>query len=582
MCSSKTYVALIAALLLPAIVPTVLVANESNRTHHLSGNKRHTLWIPGDYQHQDNKVDVLVNFHGSAPLVQSSTRFAGLNCAVISVNYAGLSSVYRVPFSNDRRLFATLLEEALKVLRAKPNIPDDAEWGKVAISSFSAGFGAVREILKTQDYFDRIDGIYMVDSMYSGYVGDGTGSIKQGVVHPGLMKDFLRFAQATANGDKVMIVTHCVGPTPGYASTRETADYLLEKLDIQPEPVDIEVQLPPEAELSKGKLNLYRQAKQKGFSLYGSPGSNVQDHGEHLRHMAYFLPGLPLAKQDAQTVAREKHPSAESGSVHEVTIHADIPFTEVDGVELLLNLHLPKNVDNPPLVMFIHGGGWKNGDRSRCRMCWVATSGYAVASIEYRLSHEGTFPAQIHDCKGALRWLRAHQDKYGYDAERVVVAGTSAGGHLAALMGTSGGVTQLEGTTAGHTDQSSLVQGAIDYYGPSDFILRAKNQPSKTDDPKGSVYQLLGGPVSQNQDKARLASPAFHVDSSDPPLLIIHGENDKTVHLAQSKRLAALYKDKNLDVQLRVEPGKGHGWRPPSEDEKSQVLNFLEKQLRKK
>ena len=114
--------------------------------------------------------------------------------------------------------------------------------------------------------------------------------------------------------------------------------------------------------------------------------------------------------------------------------------------------------------MFIHGGGWKGGARSNSKLNWVAGHGYAVASIEYRFSQEALFPAQILDCKGALRWLRAHQKEYGYDASRVVVAGTSAGGHLAALTGTSGDVEDLEGDTGGNADQSSRVQGVIDYY----------------------------------------------------------------------------------------------------------------------
>ena len=270
-----------------------------DRTLRLPGDRRHILCIPGGYQIQGKAIDVLINFHGHAPLVCSSVRAAGLNCVLISVNYAGLSSVYRVSFSNDRQLFATILNEALEVLRAEPEFPQDVQWGQLAISSFSAGFGGVREILKSPDYFDRIAGIYMVDSLYCGYVGDETESVKEGVVHPGLMHDFLRFAQAAAEGEKVMIVTHCVGPTPGYASTLETADYLLDKLELRPQPVDIVVKAPVDAKGAAGTLRLYRQAARKGFSLYGSPGPNETDHGEHLRHMAHWLPGLPLAKRDA-------------------------------------------------------------------------------------------------------------------------------------------------------------------------------------------------------------------------------------------------------------------------------------------
>ena len=270
-----------------------------DRTLQLPSDARHTLWIPRDYRHHDNTVDVLFDFHGYPPRVRASAHLAGLNCVVISVQYAGLSSVYRTPFSKDRQLFATILDEALSALRAEPDFANDAQWGQLAITSFSAGFGAVREILKTNDYFDRIAGIYMVDSLYCGYIGDGTDAVREGVVHPGLMKDFLRFAQAAADGDKVMIITHCMVPTPGYASTCETADYLLDQLNLAPTPVDISVRLPPEVEGAAEPLRLYRKAVRKGFSLYGSHGVAANDHVGHLRHMAYWLPGLPLAKREA-------------------------------------------------------------------------------------------------------------------------------------------------------------------------------------------------------------------------------------------------------------------------------------------
>lgn len=281
-----------------------------DRVVALPSDSRHTLWVPKDYQLRDKselgnkQVDLLVDFHGSPAFVRNSSRLAGLNCVVISVKYGGLSSVYRRPFSADRKLFDTILSEALVELRAHHDFPDDVEWGRLAVSSFSAGFGAVRELLKTPAYFDRIDGILMVDSLYCGYVGDGTETVQQGVVHPGLMKDFLRFAQQSAQGEKVMIITHCDGPTPGYASTRETADYLLEKLKLTPQPIDTVVKLPAAAQAGPGKLQLYRQAVRKGFSLYGSPGPNETDHGEHLRHIAHWLPGLPLAKRRVTEVAR--------------------------------------------------------------------------------------------------------------------------------------------------------------------------------------------------------------------------------------------------------------------------------------
>lgn len=264
---------------------------------------------------------------------------------------------------------------------------------------------------------------------------------------------------------------------------------------------------------------------------------------------------------------------------NDVELLEKIEFAKPDDVSLLLDLHMPKGVENPPLLMFIHGGGWKSGDRKRCRLSWVAKHGYAVASIEYRLSQESLFPAQIQDCKGALRWLRAKAGEYGYDASKVVVAGTSAGGHLSALMGTSGGVAALEGKTAGYAEQSSRVQGVIDYYGPSDFVKRSENQPTKTDKPDGGVYRLLGGPVQENLEAARVASPATYISEDDPPLLILHGDKDKTVFLDQSEWFAKLYTEAGLDVHLEVFEGAGHGW-PRTPREKELVLDFLAKHLK--
>jgi acetyl esterase/lipase len=272
------------------------------------------------------------------------------------------------------------------------------------------------------------------------------------------------------------------------------------------------------------------------------------------------------------------------GSEEGVKVVRDIVYAEPEGAReaLMLDFYLPEEVGAPPLVLFIHGGGWKGGSRARCQLAWLAEEGYAVASIDYRLSDEALFPAQIHDCKGALRWLRdeVRQEEYGYNAERVVVAGTSAGGHLAALLGVTGGVEALEGSTAGVEGQSSRVQGIIDYFGPTDFILRSQHQPSKTDKAAGSVYKLLGGPVPEKQALARLASPAFHVSDDDPPLLILHGENDQTVYLRQSERLLKIYEEKGLEVQLHVEPGGGHGWKGPGEVERELVLEFLKRHTR--
>lgn len=260
---------------------------------------------------------------------------------------------------------------------------------------------------------------------------------------------------------------------------------------------------------------------------------------------------------------------------HTVKLIPDIEFAKPDGVTLLMNLRLPEGVENPPLVMFIHGGSWRTGDRKSGRIDWLAGHGFAVADIEYRLSQEALFPAQIHDCKGALRWLRANAKTYGYDADRVVVAGTSAGGHLATLLGTSAGVAALEGDTGGNAEQSSRVLGILDYYGPSDFESRSKTHPEKCEDPAGGVYQLLGGKVSENLEAARLASPVTHITADDPPLLILHGDKDNTVKFDQTEILRDRYRAAGLEVNLYIKAGAGHGWREPDAQEKKIVIDTL-------
>lgn len=260
---------------------------------------------------------------------------------------------------------------------------------------------------------------------------------------------------------------------------------------------------------------------------------------------------------------------------------ADVVIATLDGKELKLDLYLPEGTENPPLVVFIHGGGWRNNSYKKCLTPWLTEYGFAVASISYRLTDVATFPAQIHDCKGAVRWLRAHAEEYGYDATRVGVTGTSAGGHLAAMMGvSSGGDEKLEGDVAGHLDQSSQVQAVVDYYGPTDFVLRSQNQPTKTEKEDSPVRLLLGVPASEDLEKAKLASPAFYVTEDDPPLLIIHGDKDTTVYLDQSERIAAEYEKLGLPVKLEVVAGAGHGGKECfSQPYRDQVAAFFKEHL---
>ncbi|MCA9043249.1 MAG: serine hydrolase [Planctomycetaceae bacterium] len=265
----------------------------------------------------------------------------------------------------------------------------------------------------------------------------------------------------------------------------------------------------------------------------------------------------------------------------ETRVIKDVEYASVDGNSLKLDLYLPA-ADNPPLVVWIHGGGWRNGSKDRCPVTWLTGHNYAVASISYRLTDKAVFPAQIHDCKGAVRWLRAHAKEYGYSAKNLAVAGSSAGGHLATLLGTTSDVKELEGNVGGNADCSSRVDAIVDFFGPVDFIQRTKSQPNKTTEEGSPVRLLLGGPANEKVELARLASPAFHVTKDDPPVLIFHGSKDNTVLMAQSERLVSACTEAGVPVTLNVLEGLGHGGNGFFDGEnQTKLVAFLDEHLKK-
>ena len=237
----------------------------------------------------------------------------------------------------------------------------------------------------------------------------------------------------------------------------------------------------------------------------------------------------------------------------------NLHYAEVDGKPLLLDLYLPEKPEGSPLVVWVHGGGWKSGSKQNCFVKWLSNFGYTVASINYRLVDVAKWPAQLHDCKGAIRWLRANAKTYGYNPDCVIAAGASAGGHLVALLGTTGDNDELEGTVGGNGDQSSRVQAVVDYYGATDFPLRSKTQSWKVNKPGSVVYNLLGGPANQFVDKAKQASAKFHVTSDDAPLLVFHGVKDTTVLINQTDAIEEAYKKHNLPVAVYRLEDAGHG-----------------------
>ncbi|MBK34811.1 MAG: lipase [Gemmatimonadetes bacterium] len=197
-------------------------------------------------------------------------------------------------------------------------------------------------------------------------------------------------------------------------------------------------------------------------------------------------------------------------------------FATIHGRELYLDLYVPETPHC--LIIWVHGGRWWRGSRDACPTELV-DKGYALASVDYRLATEAVFPAQVHDIKSAIRFLRVHTDSLGYPASRMVVGGASAGGHLAALVGTTNGNPYYKGEVGTHLDASSSVQAILDLFGPTNLLTildQSTLHGYKVRAP--AVALLLGADVIAVPDLARKASPVHQVDASDPPLLIIHGD----------------------------------------------------------
>ncbi|WP_406695738.1 alpha/beta hydrolase [Singulisphaera sp. Ch08] len=266
-----------------------------------------------------------------------------------------------------------------------------------------------------------------------------------------------------------------------------------------------------------------------------------------------------------------------------VKVERDLTYATLKNDRTLkLDLYVPENApERLPLIVWIHGGGWRQGNKFPTGAANLAKKGYVVASVEYRLSGEAQFPAQIEDCKAALRWLRAHAKTYHIDPDNVGAWGSSAGGHLVSLLGTAGDKTVWD--IGDHLDQSSRVQAVCDFYGPADFTQMPAKQATK---PDGSVAQLLGGSVAEKSEQAREASPISYVSKEDPPFLICHGTEDPLVPLNQSVSFhEALIKAGVPATLVKVERG-GHGFRgdtePSSKEVLQQVQAFFDERLKSK
>ena len=243
----------------------------------------------------------------------------------------------------------------------------------------------------------------------------------------------------------------------------------------------------------------------------------------------------------------------------------DLEYGKAGGQPLRLDLYLPEKGDPPlPLIIWIHGGAWMAGSKdSPSPALRFTANGYAVAQVGYRLSQTARFPAQIHDCKAAVRWLRANAAKYKLDPNKFIAWGGSAGGHLVALLGTSGGVAELEGND-NDLKESSRVQAVVDWFGPTDFLhIGDAASDQRHNAPDSPESKLIGGALLENKDKAAKASPITYVSKAAPPFLIMHGDRDRTVPFNQSELLYAALKKAGVDATLVPMKGAGHGFGGP-------------------
>jgi acetyl esterase/lipase len=241
-------------------------------------------------------------------------------------------------------------------------------------------------------------------------------------------------------------------------------------------------------------------------------------------------------------------------------VQADIAYAiDSAGQPLRLDLYMP-DATEPPLLVWIHGGAWENGNKSAMPLAPLVERGFAVASLDFNPASKARFPGQVHEIKAGIRFLRAQANRYGYDADRIGIAGASSGAHLAAVVGTSNGHAELEGTLGDHRDESSDVHAIVSYFAATNLTtILAQSTPFGLNIREPALARLLGAAPKDAEPLARLASPVFQVDRRDPPLLLLHGDQDPQMPINQSHELEGAYQREELDVDFIVVHGAAHG-----------------------
>jgi len=270
----------------------------------------------------------------------------------------------------------------------------------------------------------------------------------------------------------------------------------------------------------------------------------------------------------------------------------DVVYAQINGFRpLTLYVSVPEVDRPPPLVVFVHGGAWMLGHPMVTNPVYAGLdiegnllrAGYAVAKIAYRFSAEARFPAQLHDCKAAVRFLRKRAGTFAFDAGRIAAMGDSAGGHLVALMGLTAGRADMEGDV-GELQGSSAVQAVVDWFGPTELLTMGQQAIAggmrMQDDPNSPESMLVGGPIQSVPEAARAASPVTYVTAAAPPFLIQHGTHDRLVPLAQSRTLHKALLAAGVSSTLKVIEGADHCfWGAPGEGIVERDIEFLQAKL---
>jgi acetyl esterase/lipase len=264
--------------------------------------------------------------------------------------------------------------------------------------------------------------------------------------------------------------------------------------------------------------------------------------------------------------------------------YLNVPFAMIPGFRLLrLDLHVPVTPrPGSPVVMYASGGAWLMSLKAIGPWQFLLREGYAVASVEYRVSGEARHPAGVHDLKAAARWLRANAGEYGLDATSIVAWGSSAGGYLSSMCGVTNGRPEFEGAVGDHPDQPSDVMAVIDHYGAIDLAKMAEDTNSVPGvlehfgTETSPETKLLGYRPQDDLEQAELANPAHYLSPGTVPFLIMHGDADTRLGIRQSERFYDQLRQAGVKAQFHVLPGANHGTPEFDSPEAHQLaLDFL-------